>query len=73
MDELYQRLTAYQTAMCLARNMLRQGIISEDDYRKIDTIIAKSTRYLRVVYSALNRRNRWIISLFRGNMHWTRR
>ena len=41
MDELYQRLTAYQTAMTLARNMLRQGIISEDDYRKIDTIIAK--------------------------------
>lgn len=44
MDELYQRLTAYQTAMCLARNMLRQGIISEDDYRKIDTIIAKKHR-----------------------------
>ena len=41
MDELYQRLTAYQTAMSLARNMLRQDIISEDDYRKIDTIIAK--------------------------------
>lgn len=41
MDEMYQRLTAYQTAMSLARNMLRQGIISEDDYRKIDTIIAK--------------------------------
>ena len=41
MDELYQRLTAYQTAMSLARNMLRQDIISEDDYRKIDTIIAQ--------------------------------
>ena len=41
MDELYQRLTAYQTAMTLARNMLQQGIINEDDYRKIDTIIAK--------------------------------
>ena len=41
MDELYQRLTAYQTAMSLAKNMLRQGIISEDDYRKIDTIIAE--------------------------------
>ena len=41
MDELYQRLTAYQTAMSLARNMLRQGIISEDDYCKIDTIIAQ--------------------------------
>lgn len=41
MDEMYQRLTAYQTAMSLARSMLRQGIICEDDYRKIDTIIAK--------------------------------
>ena len=41
MDEMYQRLTAYQTAMTLARNMLQQGIIGEDDYRKIDTIIAK--------------------------------
>ena len=34
MDELYQRLTAYQTAMSLARNMLRQGIIS--DLKKTD-------------------------------------
>lgn len=41
MDEMYQRLTVYQTAMTLARNMLRRGIISEDDYRKIDTIMAK--------------------------------
>ena len=41
MDELYQRLTAYQTAMTLARNMLQRGIINEDDYRKIDTIVAK--------------------------------
>ena len=73
MDELYQRLTAYQTAMSLARNMLRQGIISEDDYCKIDTIIAKKHEYLRVVYSALNRRNRWITGPLRGNMHWTRR
>lgn len=41
MDDFRERLTAYQTAMSLARNMLQQGIISEDDYRKIDTIIAK--------------------------------
>ena len=27
--------------MTLARNMLQRGIINEDDYRKIDTIIAK--------------------------------
>ena len=44
MDEMYQRLTAYQTAMTLARNMLQRGIINEDDYRKIDTIIAKKHR-----------------------------
>ena len=41
MDDFRERLTAYQTAMSLARNMLRQGIISEDDYRKIDTIVDK--------------------------------
>ena len=44
MDELYQRLTAYQTAKGLARHMLRQRLLSEDDYRKIDTIIAKKHR-----------------------------
>ena len=44
MDDFRERLTAYQTAMSLARNMLRQGIISEDDYRKIDTIVAKKHR-----------------------------
>lgn len=44
MDEMYQRLTTYQTAMTLARNMLQRGIINEDDYRKIDTIIAKKHR-----------------------------
>lgn len=73
MDELYQRLTAYQTAMSLARNMLRQGIISEDDYRKIDTIIAKKHEVSSCSIFRFESRNRWIISPFRGNMHWTRR
>ena len=41
MDELYQRLTAYQTAMSLARTLLRQGDKSEEDYCQIHTIIAK--------------------------------
>lgn len=40
MIELYRRVAAYQTAMSLARNMVRRGIINRDDYRKIDTIIA---------------------------------
>lgn len=35
------RLAAYQTAMSLARDMLRQGIISQSDYAEIDTIMTK--------------------------------
>ncbi len=34
-------LAAYQAAMSLARDMLRQGIISEGDYAEIDTIMTK--------------------------------
>ena len=41
MVDLYQQVTAYQAAMSLARDMLRQGIITRDDYEKIDSIIAK--------------------------------
>lgn len=41
MDELYSRLSAYQTAMSLARSMMEKGIIDWEEYHKIDTIIAK--------------------------------
>ncbi len=41
MDEFRQRVIAYQIAMTLARSMLSQGIITEEEYRKIDTIMAE--------------------------------
>ena len=41
MMDFANRLAAYQAAMSLARDMLRQGIISEGDYAEIDTIMTK--------------------------------
>jgi len=40
-DEEFRRVAAYQAAMCLAQSMLHQGIISREEYDKIDTIMAK--------------------------------
>jgi len=39
-DEYRSRLEQYLTSMLHARQMLAQGIISVEDYAKIDTIIA---------------------------------
>lgn len=41
MPDLEQRQLAYQAAMALARRMLSKGLISEEQYAEIDTIIAK--------------------------------
>lgn len=41
MGEFWERLTAYQIAVSTARKMLRDGIISEEEYHKIDTIMAE--------------------------------
>ncbi|MCI5728590.1 MAG: hypothetical protein MR374_03485 [Clostridia bacterium] len=41
MDDYEKRVIAYQLAMSLARSMLTQGIISEEEYRKIDTIMTE--------------------------------
>lgn len=43
-QEYYQRLAAYRSAMSLALAMQERGIISEKDYAKIDTIMAKKYR-----------------------------
>ena len=40
-DEYFRRLAAYKAAMSLARGMLHQGIISENEYAEIDTIMTK--------------------------------
>lgn len=31
----------YQATMCIAKNLLNQGVISEDEYNQIDTINRK--------------------------------
>jgi len=41
MNDLNERILAYQITMSLARSMLAKGIITEEEYRKIDTIMIK--------------------------------
>ena len=41
MDELKKRIEAYQFTMSMVRELLSKGIITESEYRKIDTIIAE--------------------------------
>lgn len=41
MNDLNERVLAYQIAMSLARSMLSRGIITEEEYRKIDTIMTR--------------------------------
>lgn len=41
MNDLNERILAYQIAMSLARSMLSRGIITEEEYRKIDTIMTR--------------------------------
>ena len=40
-EKLFRNLTAYKAAMSLARDMLRQGFISESEYAEIDTIMTQ--------------------------------
>lgn len=42
--EQFERETRYGAAMALAREMLKEGIISEKEYRKIDTIFQRKYR-----------------------------
>lgn len=40
----FQREKLYQATMSMARKMLRDGLISEEEYRKIDTIFLEKYR-----------------------------
>lgn len=40
-EDLRKRITAYRISMSMFKGMLRDGIITEKEYAKIDTIIAK--------------------------------
>ena len=48
--EEFRNEKLYQTTMHLARKMLSDGLISEDEYRQIDTIFLEKYRQLWVRY-----------------------
>lgn len=39
--EMFKRLLDYRTAMAVVTNLLHKGIITEEEYAKIDTIMTK--------------------------------
>lgn len=39
-QDLQKRVIAYRTTMAMVKGMLRDGIITEEEYGDIDTIIA---------------------------------
>lgn len=41
MDDYNERITAYRLAMSIADTMRKRGIISNNDYEKIRTVIAE--------------------------------
>ena len=41
MDDYLQSIVRYRIAMSMAKSMLNKGIITEEEYAKIDTIMAK--------------------------------
>lgn len=50
-DELFQRVLRYRTTMATIKIMLEKGLISAEEYDKIDTkIAAKYSLELSVIY-----------------------
>lgn len=64
-DERFRSEKLYQTTMHVCRKMLRDGLISEEEYREIDTIF---TRKYRPVFGALLVGNDLLLSGERANM-----
>jgi len=42
--EEFRNEKLYQTTMSIARKMLKEGIVSEEEYRRIDTIFLEKYR-----------------------------
>jgi len=40
-DELRSKIIAYRTAMSIVRSMVSSGVLTEEEYAEIDTIIAE--------------------------------
>ena len=65
-----KRVNAYLLAMTTADKMRREGVISNEDYQRIEPLIlAKHGLHSRSIY----RRNDWIISRTRGNITPTKK
>ena len=69
-DDHLKRVSAYLLAMTTADKLRRDGIISNEDYQRIEPmILAKYGLFSRSIY----RRNDWIISRPRGNITPTKK
>ena len=69
-DDHLKRVSAYLLAMTTADKLRRDGIISNEDYQRIEPLIlAKYGLNSRSIY----RRNDWIISRPRGNITPTKK
>lgn len=64
-EEQFHNEKLYQTTMHIMRRMLRQGLITMDEYRQIDTIF---TEKYRPVFGTLLIRNDLLLSENRANM-----
>lgn len=64
-DEQFRSEKLYQTTMHICRKMLRSGLISEEEYREIDTIF---TRKYRPVFGTLLVGNDLLLPVERANM-----
>lgn len=51
-DDLHSRVKAFRTAMSLVREMLRFGVISEEEYAEIESIMAENTGLFSSTISA---------------------
>ena len=69
-DNHLKRVSAYLLAMTAADHLLREGIISDEDYQRIEHLILdKYGLFSRSIF----RRNDWIISRPRGNITPTKK
>ena len=64
--EFYKALTSYKTSLKQAKTMLERGLISADDYAKIDTKLAQK---YGLNSCSIYVQNELLCSKNRGNIH----
>jgi len=69
-EDHLKRVNAYLLAMTTADHLRRAGVISNEDYQRIEPLIlAKYGLFSRSIY----RRNDWLINRTRGNITPTKK